>query len=359
MSTECDILREGAKKEFFFAINIAEEKRAATHLDEGWKRLSRAANDRIRIRRRRSQIILLSASAAAVLLIVGISLFFDFTVINQGDRTDESGDLISVHGRELRDVTLYCRGEQIVATSDQPIIRHSDGTIFMDNIEVKMTAPFLKNKNYNTIVVPKGKQAVVILSDGSKLIINARTTVKYPDTFDTTTREVYVDGEAYLDVVSNENSPFVVKTEKFEVEVLGTIFAISSYSNQPESTVALVEGSVNVVLNDKPVLLFPNQLVSIVDGDISNPRHVNLKSLLSWKDGLIHLNSTPIHAVLDRLSFHYDTHFEYSSTFLSNVKVSGKLDISSSDLSSVLNYLSQIAPVQFTRYSDKIIISSR
>src|SRR5680860_88692 len=101
---------------------------------------------------------------------------------------------------------------------------------------------------YNSLIVPRGKIFKVILSDGTKVWLNADTKISFPQKFLATedTRTVVLDGEAYFEVAHNKDQPFIVKSNDLEIEVLGTRFNVSSYASSDQISTTLVEGSVKI-----------------------------------------------------------------------------------------------------------------
>jgi len=106
------------------------------------------------------------------------------------------------------------------------------------------------------------KKLVVTLSDGTIVTLNAATTLRYPDHFSDTVREVYLDGEAYFDVIKEPSHPFIIHTDKMNIRVLGTSFNVKSYQNESLSEATLIKGSIEVTLNDRPsdrIILKPKE----------------------------------------------------------------------------------------------------
>jgi transmembrane sensor len=106
------------------------------------------------------------------------------------------------------------------------------------------------------------KKLVVTLSDGTVVTLNAATTLRYPDHFNDTIREVYLDGEAYFDVIKEPSHPFIIHTDKMNIRVLGTSFNVKSYQNESLSEATLIKGSIEVTLNDRPsdrIILKPKE----------------------------------------------------------------------------------------------------
>ena len=98
----------------------------------------------------------------------------------------------------------------------------------------------------NTIKVPAGQRANLTLPDGTNVWLNARSEMRYPAVFTGNKREITLDGEAYFEVTHNEDKPFVVQTNKCNVEVLGTKFNVEAYSDSEDFCTSLMEGSVRV-----------------------------------------------------------------------------------------------------------------
>ena len=142
---------------------------------------------------------------------------------------------------------------------------------------------------YNQLIVPKGKHSTLLLSDGTKLWINAGSHVIFPVAFEGDKREIYVDGEVFLDVARDETSPFIVKTDRMQVQVLGTSFNVKSYGNQDADDIVLVTGSVHVQTeNGQKADLIPNQRFLCPSTGKATIQTVDVYDYISWKDGLLH-----------------------------------------------------------------------
>lgn len=140
-----------------------------------------------------------------------------------------------------------------------------------------------------TISVPAGQRVNVTLPDGTNVWLNARTTIKYPISFNADQRQVVLDGEAYFDVAKNKKIPFVVHTDKCDVEVLGTKFNIDAYSDRGEFETTLMEGSVKVASVADPsqtLTLAPDSKVLLKDGRLTVVP-VDDYNPYRWKEGLI------------------------------------------------------------------------
>ena len=174
------------------------------------------------------------------------------------------------------------------------------------------------------LVVPMGEKTTLLLTDGTKIVANSRTIVKYPKTFKGSTREIYVKGEAYFDVAHDAEHPFVVNSDNFSVKVLGTKFNVSNYDNA-ESHVVLLQGSIELnTANHDRVRMKPKELVDIKDGGFTQKKEVNTDEYTCWMDGMINLDGECIQSVVKKLTNYYGVNIECENKISSN-KLYGKL----------------------------------
>jgi len=159
---------------------------------------------------------------------------------------------------------------------------------------------------FNTISTPRGGQYQVVLSDGTKIWLNAATELKFPTSFaNVKLREVQLNGEAYFEVAHNKKQPFVVKTKEQRVKVLGTHFNISSYVDEANTSTTLLTGSVSVEAADKIVLLKPGQQ-SIKTANGFNIKEVDVEGAVAWKNGYFLFNDESLINIMHKLSRWYD-----------------------------------------------------
>ena len=140
-----------------------------------------------------------------------------------------------------------------------------------------------------TITVPAGQRINITLADGTNVWLNARTTIQYPITFNEKERLVKLDGEAYFDVTKDKNKPFIVQTNNYNVEVLGTKFDVNAYSETGEFETTLMSGSVKVASasdSTQKITLKPNNKVYLQDGKL-HVTAVDDYNPYRWKEGLI------------------------------------------------------------------------
>ena len=140
-----------------------------------------------------------------------------------------------------------------------------------------------------TITVPAGQRINITLGDGTNVWLNARTSLSYPVKFGKNNRQVVLDGEAYFDVTKDKSKPFIVQTNNYNVEVLGTQFDVNAYSETGEFETTLMSGSVKVASasdSTQKITLKPNNKVFLQDGKL-HVTAVDDYNPYRWKEGLI------------------------------------------------------------------------
>lgn len=269
-----------------------------------------------------------------------IALLNDTTIINNGE------------------VTLVA-GNQAVNLKNESFLKYDTGDSLqigqyvLDNQAAE--APVLKNEMHK-IVVPDGKRADIVFSDGTKMYINSGSKVIYPAVFAQDKREILVEGEVYLDVTKNTDRPFIVKTKGFDIRVLGTSFNVSAYGKEASASVVLVQGSVLVTTEDKQeVKLTPNQLIDI-KGNKTQVREVDVSEYISWKENMLKINRKTLDEVFSKLALYYGCRIQYTSE-VAGMSITGKLDLLS-DIEDVLDNLCLSFPLKYTINESKEIYVS-
>lgn len=199
---------------------------------------------------------------------------------------------------------------------------------------------------YNQLIVPSGKRSFITFSDGTRVAVNANTRIVYPSEFSGHKREIYVNGEVYLQVSPDKKHPFVVKTNRMEVEVLGTEFNVSAYDFTKNQSVVLVSGKVEVDTYKYPKkVLKPNDMLTY-DGQDDGLRvnTVDVSEYISWVDGYYCFNHEKIEIITEKLSRYYGKRVIPDSGLI-GLTCSGKLDLRD-DLRDVLEVLSKTIPAQ-------------
>ncbi len=156
----------------------------------------------------------------------------------------------------------------------------------------------------------KGRKSAAYLPDGTKVWLNSESTLTYPKTFDhASQRTVFLEGEAFFDVVKNTEKPFIVSTPDLQVKVLGTMFNVRSYSNSGTTETTLVEGKVTIAVNggESPVELVPDQQAVYSNQSRKlSVGNVKVDDVTSWKEGRLIIFNMPFYELMQELERWYD-----------------------------------------------------
>lgn len=194
-----------------------------------------------------------------------------------------------------------------------------DGELIYETRQGDLVA---KESTYNTIRTPKGGQFKVILPDGSKVWLNASSSLRYPTRFAASDRRVELEGEAYFEVETKKDQgikqPFIVRSKSQEVEVLGTHFNINDYEDESQSATTLLEGSVKVtrVFNGEKTqefsMLKPGEQ-SLVSADKMEVLPAKVQYAVAWKDGYFHFDRADLKSVMRQFARWYNIEVEYQT----------------------------------------------
>ncbi|HYH55783.1 MAG TPA: FecR domain-containing protein, partial [Anseongella sp.] len=170
---------------------------------------------------------------------------------------------------------------------------------------------------YNTLSTPKGGQYKLILPDGSKVWLNAASSIRYPTAFTGNERRVEITGEVYFEVARDGDKVFKVSIPSAwgdsptEVEVLGTHFNIKAYENEKAVSATLLEGLVRLSKGSQNTLLRPGQQAEAGQGAIQVLEGVDTEGAVAWKNGLFQFNDTDLQNVMKQLERWYDVEISY------------------------------------------------
>ena len=189
------------------------------------------------------------------------------------------------------------------------IIKLDDGQLAYDRSGVPGNAEVL----YNTISTPKGGQYQLTLSDGSKVWLNAESSLRFPAAFSGKERKVELTGEGYFEVAHNAAKPFIVTKNDVEIEVLGTHFNVNAYEDENMIRTTLLEGSVKVNRGNASALITPGEQARINNstGEITVKEEVDLDEAVAWKNGKFIFNDADIKSIMRQLEKWYDVSVIY------------------------------------------------
>jgi len=202
-------------------------------------------------------------------------------------------------------------------------------------LSYKPDATAEKRALYNTLKTGRGQMYPVKLSDGSTVWLNSSSSIRFPVAFNEQKRNVEITGEAYFKVAHNDRKPFKVSVNGMEVQVLGTVFNINSYSDEGAIKTTLLQGAVKVTKGDQQVRIKPGEQ-AVVTNKILVQR-VDIKHEVAWKDGVFAFKDDNLYSIMRQLSRWYDIDVVYEGTIPAK-KISGGI-YRNSNLSEVLTVL--------------------
>ena len=254
----------------------------------------------------------------------------------------------STESREAK--LILSDAKTVVITDKEAEIRYDDSKITVSRSQI----PKEESAKYNQLIIPKGKMSRLTLSDGTKVWVNANTRIVYPAEFTGKQREIYVDGEIFLDVV-HDDRPFIVRTKGLNVEVMGTRFNVCAYDKGELERIVLVEGSVRVAnkAGGNKRVLEPKQMYEAAGGE-TRVEEVDVRKYASWIEGLYYFDRERLENVARLLSDYYGVSIVCSEK-TGGFACSGKLDLKS-DLDEVLLGLSLSLPVVCEHVGDDMYI---
>lgn len=206
----------------------------------------------------------------------------------------------------------------------------------------------------NTIYVPAGQRANLILPDGTNVWLSARTEIKYPAIFTGSKREIQLNGEAYFDVNKQPDNPFIVHTKQGDIEVLGTQFYVEAYNDSEYFSTALISGCIKVNSKNNTVTLKPNQKADIRNGVLAVSPIVDYDPY-RWCDGLICFKNICFTDLMKKFEKYYGIDIVIENKKVSDHIFSGKFRISDG-IDNALRVLQKEAKYTFIRNSDDSVI---
>lgn len=217
-----------------------------------------------------------------------------------------------------------------------------------------------QNSQQIEMVNPIGMKSSITLSDGTKVILNAGTTLTYPTTFVSGQREVSINGEAFFEVAHDKEHPFIVKAENIQVKVLGTKFNVKAYKEEDHIEVTLKEGKVGVeVETGRLIPILPGQQIKYSKTNNSFiKRQVNLNHYTAWVCGKFYFTNRPLEKIAKQLERNFNVHVEIIGNELKKASFTGDF-IHNENLEQILRVMTANRHIKYTIEGDQITISRK
>jgi transmembrane sensor len=318
-------------------------------------------------------------AAAAVFVILGAGLYY---LVNnaaspvqsnehfaQNDITPGGNKAFLTLADGKRIVLDDAKNGEIAEQTGVIISKTADGQlVYTVSGALKSTKQDSKMAGFNTIETPKGGQYQINLPDGTKVWLNANSSLRYPAQFAAAKREVELKGEAYFEVAKRtiigkqqgKRLPFVVKTSSQEVEVLGTHFNINSYQEEGNTKTTLLEGSVAVHPLSSSGISVPARIIkpgeqSMLNASTLKVSTVDTEQVLAWKEGFFMFDDEDLQSIMYQVARWYDVEVEFKDNSLKSKDFSGTVS-RFANVSQVLKKIELTGSVHFKIEGRRIVV---
>ena len=245
-------------------------------------------------------------------------------------------------------VLTLAGGQKIVldSTSVGAISRQGNTTIHNTNGQLVYNELHEKPTEllYNTLTTGRGNQYQLILPDGSKVWLNAASSITYPTTFSGAERKVAITGEAYFEIARDETHPFIVQRKEMSIQVLGTHFNVNAYDDEDALKTTLLKGSVKVTKGSESSILRPGQQAILSRGNapIKVADHPDIDEVMAWKNGTFRFNDATIESIMREMARWYDVEVIYNTRVSQHFIADVPRDVPVSELLKLLELTDQV-----------------
>ena len=249
----------------------------------------------------------------AAILLIPLSATV-YGVLRSGEETVSLADLNAITPGGTRAELVLPSGEVVDLVAKSGVISRGENTVInnegktLSYKSIGNQAP-MDSLRYNEVIVPKGGEYQLVLSDGTLVYLNSMTKIRFPERFSEKCREVEVCGEAFFEVAENKRVPFVVKTDAYEITVLGTKFNVTAYADEQVATTTLGEGAVSISGKciGEAKALRPNEqfVLDRVSGSVEI-KNVDVNYYTAWKDGMFRFRDVRLEEIMHVVERWYD-----------------------------------------------------
>jgi ferric-dicitrate binding protein FerR (iron transport regulator) len=330
-----------------------------------WNKINSRIEEKGKIRKLDSYRIVKYAAAVIIPLVIGSYLLLKHDIIFKNKETLNGPVIISGTQKAILSTSTNERielgenGKRRIFNFTKATVIDTSHTLTYQNREAEQIEK-TSEIALNTLETPRGGEYTLILSDETKVFLNAETKLTFPETFDENSREVTLEGEAYFEVSKSASRPFIVKTDKFNIRVYGTSFNVSAYKSDNIAHTTLVEGSVEVsVNNENAVRLVPGEQACYnKSNDELYTHEVETYIYTDWKDGKFVFANESLENIMIRLSRWYDTETKFINDDMKNYHFSGTLN-RYDEINKILDMIALTTNISFEIKANTIIIAHK
>jgi len=297
--------------------------------------------------------------AAAVLIFVSLGIYLKYNTDAQQQKiikriavmTNPGGNkaiLVLSNGKQI--VLTGANNGQLAIQGNVAVNKTTEGKIVYQSGKDQLK----EGNDYNTMMTPAGGTYNLTLSDGTKVTLDAASSIRYPVAFNGTERRVEITGQAYFEVAHNKAKPFRVAANGQTVEVLGTHFNVNAYTNEGVTRTTLLEGSVKITKGPHTAMLIPGQQSTILSNSADIAVHrADIETAVAWKEGLFSFKRADLQTVMRQFARWYNVDVVYDGE-VPKVAITGKVR-RNANASQVLEILVKLG-IKFRLDGNKIVI---
>ncbi len=297
--------------------------------------------------------------AAAAVLLFGIFAVYKYGFANKSDKQEiaKANTLKDIAPGGNKAILTLADGTQIILDSAANGNLTNQGNTKIIKLDGKLAYNSTGNSSeilYNTITTPNGGQYQLILEDGSKVWLNAASSLRFPSAFVGKQRNVELTGEAYFEVAKNAAMPFNVLVNNMNVQVLGTHFNVMAYKDESEIKTTLLEGAVKVTSGSAVGLLKPGKQARLDNSGNIKIADADIETEMAWKNGLFLFDYTDIKIIMRQLNRWYDADISFEGN-ITNKTFTAQIT-RDTNLSAVLKKLELTGGIHFKIEGKKILV---
>lgn len=321
-----------------------------------WKRLEARI---VRRRGRSVRLIRFRVVAAVCILALGIGA----VGLWSNSRQDRSGSPLagSIRVGSPKAIVELAGGQQFLFNKDTTLRLEAQGIQLVSSRDtLDIIQPVIageRGEEYNVVRIPHGGEYITRLPDGSVVHLNAGSELKVPVHFGTESREVWLRGEGFFEVVHRENLIFTVHTDKADISVLGTEFDVRAYTDEKEVVTTLVQGAVGVSSGRTYDRLKPGEQARIAGKGDVRVAEVDIYPFIAWKNGRMVFENERLEKIMAELQRWYDFELFYADPDVKEMHFT--IDILKyEEISKVLNLMERMNKVKFTQKGRTVVVNS-
>lgn len=282
------------------------------------------------------------AAAAAIFIVLGVGLW-----LNLLDRKNVGQETAAKKNISLNDkvIQLQLDNGEVLTLEKQS----KDKVIDIANFKIQTSEKGIEAINggsehsQTTLHIPAKQDYQITLSDGTKVWLNSLSKLRFPIRFNGASREIYIEGEAYLEVAKDAKKPFIVHTKNTDISVLGTKFNLNTY-NEGLTKTALIEGAVLLTSSQKSIKLSPGQQGNYSVGQGFSVTSFDQDQTLSWINGVYYFQNSSLKEISDVINRWFDIEIVFETPQIANIRLSGMIE--KQQLTSFLKDLETSSDVQ-------------